>query len=261
MIPDDPPAGVPDWIITYGDMMSLLLTFFIMLVSMSEVKQNDKFQGVADSLHEHFGYDLSNASLAPGDLKPRNSSLSALALTGRSRRKNVMEGGSKEKSLQGEEPRVRIIRPGNRTTIGSVVYFEDLSAELSDEAKQDLTRLKEVLGGKPQKIEVRGHTSSKPLPPDQNLQDHWELSFRRAHNTMQFMVAELKIDPRRIRMSVAGPHEPVHTSPDPEKMRANPRVDVFLLEEVVSDLAGTPEEQAERMRKLAPPPPSEQPKL
>ncbi|MBL4886213.1 MAG: flagellar motor protein MotB, partial [Planctomycetaceae bacterium] len=34
---DDEPPGVPEWVVTYGDMMSLLLTFFIMLVSLSEV--------------------------------------------------------------------------------------------------------------------------------------------------------------------------------------------------------------------------------
>ena len=38
-IEEDPPAGVPEWVVTYGDMMSLLLTFFIMLVSMSKIKE------------------------------------------------------------------------------------------------------------------------------------------------------------------------------------------------------------------------------
>ena len=37
--PEDEAPGVPEWVVTYGDMMSLLLTFFIMLVSMSELKE------------------------------------------------------------------------------------------------------------------------------------------------------------------------------------------------------------------------------
>ena len=41
---EDPPMGIPEWVVTFGDMMSLLLTFFIMLVSMSEMKQEEKFQ-------------------------------------------------------------------------------------------------------------------------------------------------------------------------------------------------------------------------
>jgi chemotaxis protein MotB len=34
---EDAPAGVPEWGVTFGDMMSRLLTFFIMLVSLSEI--------------------------------------------------------------------------------------------------------------------------------------------------------------------------------------------------------------------------------
>ena len=40
LIEEEPSAGVPEWVVTFGDMMSLLLTFFIMLVSMSEIRQD-----------------------------------------------------------------------------------------------------------------------------------------------------------------------------------------------------------------------------
>ena len=35
--------GIPEWVVTFGDMMSLLLTFFIMLVSLSEMKEEEKY--------------------------------------------------------------------------------------------------------------------------------------------------------------------------------------------------------------------------
>ena len=73
-IEEEPEAGIPEWVVTFGDMMSLLLTFFIMLVSMSEMKQDEKFQAVAESFRRQFGHDLSAASLVPGDFRPRNSS-------------------------------------------------------------------------------------------------------------------------------------------------------------------------------------------
>ncbi|MFN0196532.1 MAG: flagellar motor protein MotB, partial [Planctomycetaceae bacterium] len=49
---DDAPAGAPEWVVTYGDMMSLLLTFYIMLVSMSEMKDNSngKLRAMMDSM-------------------------------------------------------------------------------------------------------------------------------------------------------------------------------------------------------------------
>ena len=45
--PEEPPTGAPAWMVTYGDMMSLLLCFFIMLVAMSEIKE-DKFKKILE---------------------------------------------------------------------------------------------------------------------------------------------------------------------------------------------------------------------
>ena len=50
---------------------------------------------------------------------------------------------------------------------------------------------------------------------------------------MRFLVEELKIDPRRVRISVAGPNEPVHIGSDPAKHRQNDRIEIYLLEEIV----------------------------
>ncbi|HID23354.1 MAG TPA: hypothetical protein EYP14_13280, partial [Planctomycetaceae bacterium] len=41
---DEDSGGVPEWVVTYGDMMSLLLTFFIMLVSLSEVVADKRYR-------------------------------------------------------------------------------------------------------------------------------------------------------------------------------------------------------------------------
>ena len=49
------PAGAPEWVLTYGDMMSLLLCFFIMLVALSEIKKEDKYQAVVRGVKAAFG--------------------------------------------------------------------------------------------------------------------------------------------------------------------------------------------------------------
>jgi len=48
-------TGVPEWVVTYGDMMSLLLTFFIMLVSMSELKEDGRNRAMMDAIRQRFG--------------------------------------------------------------------------------------------------------------------------------------------------------------------------------------------------------------
>jgi chemotaxis protein MotB len=56
---DDDSPGVPEWVVTYGDMMSLLLTFFIMLVSLSEVVAENKYRAILDALQKYTGSLLS----------------------------------------------------------------------------------------------------------------------------------------------------------------------------------------------------------
>ena len=48
-------GGAPEWMVTYGDMMTLLLCFFVIIVSMSEIKKDEKFLQVLESIRSAFG--------------------------------------------------------------------------------------------------------------------------------------------------------------------------------------------------------------
>jgi len=245
--------GAPEWVVTYGDMMSLLLTFFIMLVSLSEVKDEERYQAMVESMLKRFGYESSAANLAPGTLTPRNSHVAKLATDGRARRLNAMQGGDKVQASVGDYPRVHIVRPGEQTGIGTVIFFPELTTDLSEQNKQALREVVVSFRGKPHKIEVRGHTAPQPLPKDSPYANHWELAYQRCCATMKFLTDELGIDQRRIRMSVAGSNEPMQLTADPAKQRQNSRVEVFLLNETVDDLTGTAQERAHLLAPDDPP--------
>ena len=241
----DPSPGVPEWIVTYGDMMSLVLTFFIMLVSMGEIKEETKYQAMVESLRERFGYDASIMSLMPGPAKPGNSAFSKLATMGRARRADTLNGGDKVKAPVGENPRVQSLRKGENPTIGGVLYFDDGSSELTAEQKRILQSVAQEVGGKPQKIEIRGHTSSRPLPKGCVYKTHWELAFARSSHAMDFLV-KLGINPKRMRIAVAADNEPKHLGKDPLLQKENDRVEVYMIDELVDELQGTAEEQKQR---------------
>jgi len=243
---EDDAGGIPEWVVTFGDMMSLLLTFFIMLVSLSEVKEEEQYQAMVDSMKKQFGYETSRASLIPGDIRPRNSALKNLSTMGRAKRQDIMQGGDKVQAPVGDHPRVMIVRPGTKTAIGTVIYFGEDAVDLTAEHRQILTQLADTIRGKPQKVEIRGHTSHKPVAADRRLRDNWDLAYERSRNVMQYLVGKLNIDSRRIRMSVAGANEPAHIGTDQKKLRQNPRVEIYMLDEVVTDAVGTAEELQKR---------------
>src|SRR5690606_15939736 len=93
-IEEEPEAGIPEWVVTFGDMMSLLLTFFIMLVSMSEMKEEEKYQAMVESFREQFGHDRSRESMIPGETRARGEKLPhPIYSMGRSQKKDVENGG------------------------------------------------------------------------------------------------------------------------------------------------------------------------
>jgi chemotaxis protein MotB len=236
-IEEEPEPGIPEWVVTFGDMMSLLLTFFIMLVSMSELKQEEKFQAMVESMREQFGHDRSIASLIPGNIRPRNSAMEHVASQGRAKKKGVERGGQEQQAVTGDNKRVQIIRPGDDSSSGGVVYFEEGSAELSAANKVTLGQIIHQIKGKPQKIEIRGHTSRKPIDPKSGLQDHWDLSYTRCRSTMKFLV-EQGIDPERIRLGPSGVNEPIYRGIDPSRLKKNSRVQILMWDERVENLEG-----------------------
>jgi chemotaxis protein MotB len=234
-------AGIPEWVVTFGDMMSLLLTFFVLLFSMSEVKQ-DRSQALIQSLRNQFGHDKSMAAMVPGPVAPMNSAIARLASMGRAQRLNTMNGGDKVKAPVGDHHRVRAIRPADETTLGGIIEFAEGEGDLSAEAINTIEAAAAILKGKPQKVEVRGHASARPLPPESPYCNHWDLSYARAFKVYEQLV-RCGILQQRLRISLAAENEPQYISPTEEQRRKNARVEILMLDELTKDLEGTAEER------------------
>ena len=151
---------------------------------------------------------------------------------GRAKRKDI---GARRQPRSGvsapaKTTSVRTIRPGRDTTVGGTVFFDEDSAELDDDARQSLKRIAAQIAGKPQKIEIRGHTSRKPV--DQASGDHWALAYRRCRVAMEFL-EEQGINPERIRLGSAGAHEPLDEGEEKANRERNARVEVLMWDEPV----------------------------
>jgi chemotaxis protein MotB len=225
---DDPPPGVPEWVVTYGDMMSLLLTFFIMLVSISDQKQDGRVRALLDSLEQRFGPEDGKYG-APGTSFQESSAMEYAASTGMTSEGGTQKRGVESKGRAGPSKTVKRIGHGTLITLGGPCLFEAFRADLTDAMKQDLDVIAKVLAGRPNQIVVRGHATREAMPADSTFRDPWELSYARAEAAADYLIAH-GIAERRIVLSAAGDSEPRIRSRDKEMQRENRRVDVFVID-------------------------------
>lgn len=242
----DPPPGVPEWVVTFGDMMSLLLTFFIMLVSMSEIKTEKKVQSAMSALQRQFGRypALGNT---PGWAPTHGASKQNKSASGGKPVKKDSASGMITESATGQNNRMRSLPRGQHSTIGGVVFFPEGSAELDSNEAAQMPGIARSVGGKPQKIEIRGHTSAKPVTGA--FKDKWDLAYARSRRVMEALVAS-GVDPHRCRLAVAADNEPSQVLEDASLLRDNSRVEIIMLDELVSDFQGSPQDLEQRIQRV-----------
>jgi len=230
VVQDEAPPGVPEWVVTYGDMMSLLLTFFIMLVSLSEMKQEGQLRAMMDALQERFGSAASMTSGVPGKSLQENSFYGAMRSTG-----NRSEDGVKKRSKDsgghvGKFETVERLNQGTVVTIGGPTMFDPFTAELNEQILENLDILASIIKQRPNLICIRGHASPEPLPFDSPYADQFELSFARAQAVANYFIEVKQIPPARMIVSAAGETEPRLLTRDSQTLMNNHRVDVFLID-------------------------------
>lgn len=235
-----PPAGAPAWVLTYGDMMSLLLCFFVLLAAMANFDKKDKlFMAAMESIAKAFGAE-GQVGFFPDKVIDFNSFLMKLnSKLIPTEMKNY--GHSDEPGIDGRYYRVKKIRDGVELTIGGPIAFGRFSAELEPPMKEVLTKLADEIRGKTNKLEIRGHATNEPLPLESKYSDAFELGYARARNVADFLIG-LGLDPRAFRISTAGAYEPIKEQAYNDARRAaNRRVEIVVTQSLISDYLPKPE--------------------
>ncbi len=232
--PKKQPPGVPEWVVTFGDMMALLLCFFILLQMFSELKQEREYQRVVTAIKEAFGYS-GGVGVLPINDPPVRSIIEQLEQMAIKRYKDVKSSQSPSDSIEGVHTRVKKIREGIVFTIGGPSTFDEGSAEVKPAVRIELEKLVVLLAGRNNKIVIRGHAAAKYLSGSSPWQDLDELSYHRARNIKDILM-ELGLEDRVFRMEAVGTREPVRPrAVEPTEVAENRRVEIILTEQLVEE--------------------------
>ena len=214
----------PLWLATYGDMVTNMLVFFVLLLSMSEIKKEERFIEFMQAVREAFGY-IGGMQHVPLEqiLEVKNVDLAQVLIVPI---RPFDMSQSPDIGVKGQQPAVTAMQRAPTYQQGGKIYFDELSAELSPAARTQITEYADKLRGYRTQVEVRGHCSRYPVT-DSQFVDHFALSTARARAVAAALV-EAGVSLERLVLVGAGSNEPVVTSAyTPAQRHENDRVELF----------------------------------
>ncbi|MCM0614143.1 flagellar motor protein MotB [Marinobacter sediminum] len=276
-LPEEEKPGIPAWVVTFADLMSLLMCFFVLLLSFSEIDAQ-KFKQIAGELSKAFGVQREVPALeipegtspvfdkfspAPpeptvvNEVKQITTDQQPELQTFKSPTERAVESAKQETMDQSAEEIMAVlddaIRDGRiAVTQGKhriVIRVEEKgsfpsgSAELTWEFEGLLLEMASVLANIPGKLTVEGHTDDVPIRTSR-FYSNWDLSAARSAAVANVLLATGDITPTRLAVKGLADTEPRVANTSAENRAKNRRV------EIIVDLSGPLQEQEIELKEL-----------
>ncbi len=227
------------WLVTYVDMITLLLIFFIVMYTLSKVDVA-KFETLAESLSAVFGaggmvLDSPGPEVIPGsppekihDVVEQDEQIKEqLELMQLSNLQKKLEEYIEKNGLASRVS-VDMEERGIVLSFQEAVLFDLGSAQLTPYAYQILTKLTPLMINIPNYIRIEGHTDDLPISTSR-YPSNWELSAARSTNVLQAMINDFGFAPWKMSATAYGQYRPRVTNSSSENRQLNRRVDLVIL--------------------------------
>ena len=208
------------WLLTYADMITLLLAFFVIMYAISKVDVK-KYDAMAVSLRGAFKGTAAYPANPGGGERLLPSPDTGLQLV------QTLQEGLKDDLRAGM---VQIDREpdGVRLRFQDAIFFERGKAELRDEARQILDKVGGIIADLPNRVEAEGHTDSLPIRSAQ-FPSNWELSVARATAVVRYLVETRGLSPVRLAARGLGEHQSLFPNDPNRGEPRNRRVEIRIV--------------------------------
>lgn len=246
---DNNQGGAPKWMVTFSDLMTLILVFFILLFSMSQINLI-KFQAVAESFQNRLIFDF-YPSVIPHE-NPTEDELKRKEETNKEEQNDLSDNQSEQQSdmlgqllneieVYLEEQGLHNVITATRNERGVVlvlqekVLFETAEAEIIQEAEPFLNKVGSLLHTIPNPVKVEGHTDNRPIST-YRYPSNWELSGARASSVIRFLIDNNQLDPRRFTAIGFGDTHPIVPNNSSSNWQKNRRVEIVISDPAYSEV-------------------------
>ena len=215
----DIPSNTDRWLLTYADLITLLLGLFVILYAMSQV-DNTKYSKVVAALGGMFGKAV-----------PLEGSEGVLPGGGSMRERETIQRklqGALYQDLQSGLVTLSQDERGVVVHLAEELLYSSGSATLKNTSMGSLDLLASVLRTLPNEIRVEGHTDNVPINTAM-FPSNWHLSVGRAMNAGEYLMKRHGIDPAKVTIVGFSEYKPLVPNSSPENRAKNRRVDIVIV--------------------------------
>jgi chemotaxis protein MotB len=249
---EDEHENLERWLITYADLITLLLAFFIMMYTFSK-QDAQKYQEVTEYLRAIFKGGSGVMSTRGGSAATQ-SMISGLPRRGsgaEAQREEVRKQLEKEVKALTENTehknKISVFQDERGIVIRIMdrAFFDEGKADLKDSAKKALQKIAPIIKNADSQIRIEGHTDDVPINTPE-FRSNWELSTRRATEVVRHLIEKYNFPAQDIAASGYAEYRPVAGNDTAENRALNRRIEIILVEAAKSDVSsGTRQTQAE----------------
>ncbi|MCC0782094.1 flagellar motor protein MotB [Clostridioides sp. ES-S-0108-01] len=215
------------WLLTYSDLITLLMIFFVIMYSMSNVDA-EKYKQLSQSLNSAFGGSAGVIEGGNSKIEPGSDNLDSLQnvefkKVGEEIQKYLNENGMANSVSLKVQDRGLVIR------LKDTILFDTGKSIVKDNSRDKIIQIGKMLNEMNSYMRVEGHTDNMSIK-NSEFKSNWDLSVMRATNVVQLLIDNAGISPDKLSAVGYGEFRPIAENSSEEGRSKNRRVDIVLVD-------------------------------
>ncbi len=238
--------GAPKWMVTYADMVTLILVFFILLFSMSQIDL-EKFEALAESFRSSKIFEQSPSPI-PMENPAENTDAKQSGLQMDESDEKEEEQDTSEQNKDSADDLLRQVtafldkndlnnvvtasqtEEGVVLTLQEKVLFDSGEADIIEDGEVLLDKVNILLNTISNDVRIEGHTDNRPIS-NYRFPSNWELSSARASRVVRYLIDNGDVEKDRFSAAGYGDTRPLVPNDSSANWAKNRRVEIVLLQE------------------------------